>query len=72
VHDFELFKRHLKQIPFGTFIVADKGYQRISSVYPNKLLPLKAKKRCKLDFELKSYNQEIKNSHRLFLKPNEV
>lgn len=26
VHDFELFKRNLKQIPFGAFILADKGY----------------------------------------------
>ncbi|MEJ2900724.1 transposase [Acinetobacter sp. NS-4] len=26
VHDFELFKRNLKQIPSGAFILADKGY----------------------------------------------
>ena len=25
VHDFELFKRNLKQIPKGAFILADKG-----------------------------------------------
>ena len=29
------------------------------TVYPNSLLPLKSKKRCKLDPELKVYNQEI-------------
>jgi hypothetical protein len=29
VHDFELFKRNLNQIPFGAFILADKGYQGI-------------------------------------------
>ena len=59
VHDFELFKRNLKQIPSGAFILADKGYQGIYAVYPNSLLPLKAKRRCKLDPELKIYNQEI-------------
>jgi len=42
VHDFELFKRNLNQIPFGTFILADKGYPDIYKVYPNSLLPLKA------------------------------
>ena len=59
VHDFELFKRNLNQIPAGAFILADKGYQGIYTVYPNSLLPLKAKKRCKLDPELKIFNQEI-------------
>ena len=44
VHDFELFKRNLNQIPAGAFILADKGYQGIYTVYPNSLLPLKAKK----------------------------
>nr|WP_050676762.1 transposase [Acinetobacter baumannii] len=53
VHDFELFKRNLNQIPTGAFILADKGYQGIYTVYPNSLLPLKAKKRCKMDPELK-------------------
>ena len=60
VHDFELFKRNLNQIPSGTFILADKGYQGIYTLYPNSLLPSKAKRRCKLDPELKIYNQEIK------------
>jgi Transposase DDE domain. len=59
VHDFELFKRNLNQIHVGVFILADKGYQRIYTVYPNSLLPLKAKKHCKLYPELKIYNQEI-------------
>ena len=59
VHDFELFKRNLNQIRVGSFILADKGYQGIYAVYPNSLLPLKAKKRCKLDSELNIYNQEI-------------
>ena len=53
VHDFELFKRNLNQIPVGSFMLADKDYQRIYTVYPISLLPLKAKKRCKLDPELK-------------------
>ena len=59
VHDFELFKRNLNQIPFGAFILADKGYQGIYVLYPNSLLPLKAKRHCKLYPELKIYNQEI-------------
>lgn len=59
VHVFELFKRNLNQIPVGSFILADKGYQGIYAVYSNSLLPLKAKKRCKLTPELNLYNQEI-------------
>lgn len=59
VHDFELFKRNLNQIPVGAFILADKGYQGIYAVYSNSLLPLKAKRRCKLHPELKIYNREI-------------
>ena len=59
IHDFELFKRNLDQIPAGAFILADTGYQGIYTVYPNSVLPLKAKKHCKLDPELKIYNQEI-------------
>ena len=59
VHDFELFKRNLNQIPSGAFILADKGYQGIYTVYPNSLLPLKVKKHSKQDPELKIYNQEI-------------
>ncbi|MFV5348066.1 transposase family protein [Acinetobacter soli] len=47
VHDFELFKRNLNQIPVGAFILADKGYQGIYAVYPNSLLPLKAKSAVK-------------------------
>ncbi|MFP0816910.1 IS5 family transposase [Acinetobacter baumannii] len=59
LHDFELFKRNLNQIPFRAFILADKGYQGIYVLYPNSMLPLKAKRHCKLDPELKIYNQEI-------------
>ena len=33
VHDFELFKRNLNLIPFGAFILADKGYQGIYAVF---------------------------------------
>ena len=42
VHDFELFKRNF-QIPFGAFILADKRLSGIYVLYPNSLLPLKAK-----------------------------
>nr|WP_248088515.1 transposase [Acinetobacter radioresistens] len=59
VHDFELFKHNLNQIPVGAFILADKGYKGVYRVYPNSLLPLKAKKHCKLDLEIKLYNHEI-------------
>jgi len=59
VHNFELFKSNLNQIPEEAFILADKGYQGIYAVYANSLLPLKAKRHCKLDPELKIYNQEI-------------
>ena len=67
VHDFELFKRNLNQIPSGAFVLADKGYQGIYTLYPNSLLPLKAKRRCKLDPELKIYNQEI-NKRRIAIE----
>ena len=59
LHDFELFKSNLNQIPQGAFILADKGYQGVYKVYSNSLLPLKAKRGCKLEPELKLYNQEI-------------
>ena len=67
VHDFELFKHNLNQIPVGIFILADRGYEGIYTVYPNSLLPLKAKKCCKLDPELKIYNQEI-NKRRIWIE----
>ena len=60
MHDFELFKRNLNQIPAGAFILADKGYQGIYALFANSLLPLKAKRSCKLNPELKIYNREIK------------
>ena len=59
VHDFELFKRNLHLVPTNSFILADKGYQGIYAIYPNSLLPCKAKKRCELDPLLKTYNREI-------------
>ncbi|ENW93440.1 hypothetical protein F903_02857 [Acinetobacter sp. NIPH 298] len=59
VHDCELFKRHLDLVPTNSFILADKGYQGIYAIYPNSLLPCKAKKRCALDPVLRIYNREI-------------
>ena len=59
VHDFELFKCNLHLIPPNSFILADKGYQGIYTLYPNSLLPSKAKKRCVLDALLKTHNREI-------------
>ena len=60
VHDFELFKRNIKLIPSEAFVLEDKVYKGIYALHPNSLLPLKAKRRCKLDPELKIYNQAIK------------
>lgn len=37
-----------------------RAYQGIYNVYANGLLPLKTKRYCKLDGELKIYNQEFK------------
>lgn len=59
VHDFELFKRNLHLIPTNSFILADKGYQGIYALYSDSLLPSKAKKHCRLDPVLKTYNREI-------------
>ena len=39
VHDFELLKRHLNQIPVGAFILADKGYQGIILCIPIACCP---------------------------------
>lgn len=58
-HDFELFKENLNCIPKGAFILGDKGYQGICTIYEKSLIPLKAKKGQKLDPELKVYNREI-------------
>ena len=60
VHDFELFKKQRKKQKYKALLLVDKGYQGFYAVYPNSLLPLKAKKRCKLAPKLKIYNQEIK------------
>ena len=59
VHDFELFKRNLNQIPSGAFVLADKGYQGIYAIYEKSLIPIKAKRGCKLDPVLKQHNREI-------------
>ncbi len=44
VHDFELFKRNINQIPFGAFILADKGYQGIYALHPNSSATFKSQK----------------------------
>jgi hypothetical protein len=44
VHDFGLFKSHVHLIPKHSFILADKDYQGIYALYPDSLLPTKAKK----------------------------
>ncbi len=49
VHDFELFKSNLDLVPSNSFILSDKGYQLIYAIYPNSLLPCKAKKDSKFD-----------------------
>ncbi|MGQ1579651.1 transposase [Acinetobacter baumannii] len=55
VHDFELFKRNLNQIPTGAFILADKGYQGIYTVYPNSLLPFEPYRVCRRVNILRDY-----------------
>ena len=59
VQDFELFKRNLHLVPTNSFILADKGYQGIYAIYPNSLLPCKAKKRCELDPLLKHIIEKL-------------
>lgn len=66
VHDFELFKRNLHLVPTNSLILADKCYQWIYTIYPNSLLPCKAKKRGELDPLLKTYNREM-NKRRIGL-----
>jgi len=59
--DLELFKHNLNQIPSGAFVLTDRGHQRIYTLYPQYPVAIRveAKSRCKLDPELKIYNQEI-------------
>ena len=59
VHDFELFKRNQHLIPKESFVLADKGYQCIYAIYEKSLIPIKAKRGCKLDPVLKQHNREI-------------
>ena len=59
VHDVEVFKCNLQEIPFGAFILADKRDQGIIIFYLNSQLSFKVKRRCKLDSALKSHNQKI-------------
>ena len=58
VHDFELLKRNLNQIPEGLLSLQIKAIKEFMLFYKS-LLPLKAKRHCKLDPQLKMYNQEI-------------
>ncbi|TCB77571.1 transposase [Acinetobacter sp. ANC 3781] len=57
VNNFKRFKRNLQQIPCRVFIFADKVYQGIYKVYSKHLLPVKTKRRCKLNAVLKHYQQ---------------
>ncbi|MEG6548355.1 transposase family protein [Acinetobacter bereziniae] len=54
-------------MPTNSFILANKSYQGIYAIYPNGLLPFKAKKCCELDPILKTYNREI-NKRRIVIK----
>jgi len=46
-------------IPKDSFLLADKGYQGIYTIYEKSLISIKAKLGCKLDPALKQYNREI-------------
>ncbi|MBF7691679.1 hypothetical protein I2F30_13225 [Acinetobacter sp. SCC474] len=59
VHDFELFKRNLKQIPVRLLSLRIKVIKEFLLFFRNSLLPLKEKRGYKLHPELKTYNREI-------------
>lgn len=59
VHDFELFKRNLKQIPVRLLSLRIKVIKEFLIFFRNSLLPLKEKRGYKLHPELKTYNREI-------------
>ena len=62
VHDLELLKRNQHLIPKESFVLADKSYQ---GIYDKSLIPIKAKRGCKLDPVLKQHNREINNRRRI-------
>ena len=64
IHDFKLFKKNIKLIPVGCFILADKGYQGIKEIYSRSIVPMKAKRKEKLDPLFKQINAEI-NTRRI-------
>ncbi|MBC9229976.1 transposase [bacterium SPL81] len=55
VHDFELFKCNLHLVPTNSFVLADKGYQRIYAIIPIACYRV----RLALDPVLRIYNREI-------------
>ena len=67
VHDFSLFKSHVKDWRYRPYLIVDKGYQGIESLYFKALIPLKKPKQRVLTKEQKAFNREV-NRRRIVIE----
>ncbi len=58
-HDFILFRGSLTGIREDILIIADKGYQEISDIHFNSLIPVKATKNHKLTNMERNFNSAL-------------
>ena len=56
MHDFKIFKKSMRKLKFKPFFIVDKGYLGIKKLGFGCLMPSKAKKTEKLDFNKFSFD----------------
>lgn len=59
VHDFSLYKTTNYSIPNEVQVMADSGYQGISNINKNSIIPIKKKKNQPLCYEDKLFNTRL-------------
>ena len=58
-HDFRVFKESQTHVNPETAIETDTGYQGITEIHANSVLPIKKRKKQKLTKEQKRYNRKV-------------
>lgn len=66
-HDFHLFKDSRLHFLSSTELVTDKGYQGISRLHSNSMLPVRATKKHKLTPEEKAFNSAV-SKRRIYIE----
>ena len=59
VHDFQLFKSSQIHLKPGSQLTADSGYQGITKLHANSVLPKKSTKNCPLSKQDRKQNRNI-------------